>query len=269
MKIKIGLFMAALLIASPGASAALSYSWNAPQTIPDNSISGAAFGFTITDPATSITDVSVTLNISGGWNGDSYAYLSHGSGFAVLLNRLGVGANTPGSSADGYGDAGLAIRLSSAGAANVHFYGNQNPTFSGGQLTGTWQPDGRAIAPNSTAAGFDASGTANFGTFQNLDPNGQWTLFFMDASPLGISTLNDFSVNITAVPEPASVALGVFAAAFLAVQGCRLAKRRWVRSGRQSPLPWWTTPFQRASMLCTTRIQKPMPEHEGDRTALP
>jgi len=236
-KFKTSLWLAALLVASPGAWAGLTYSWTGAQTIPDNSMSGVAFGITVTDPATTITDVSVTLNISGGWNGDLYAYLSHGSGYAVLLNRPGVGATTPGSSAEGYGDAGLLnILLSSAGAANVHFYGNHSPALSGGQLTGTWQPDGRAIAPNSSPAGFDASGAANFSTFQNLDPNGQWTLFLMDASPLGISTLNGFSVDISAVPEPVNVGLGLFAAAFLAVQGCRLATRRWVRSGRQSPL---------------------------------
>ena len=31
----------------------------------------------------------MTLNLSGGWNGDLYAYLVHNSGFAVLLNRVG------------------------------------------------------------------------------------------------------------------------------------------------------------------------------------
>src|SRR5690242_4320481 len=35
-----------------------------------------------------ITDVNVVLNVSGGYNGDLYAYLVHGSGFAVLLNRV-------------------------------------------------------------------------------------------------------------------------------------------------------------------------------------
>ena len=37
------------------------------------------------------TDVQVTLHLSGGYNGDLYAYLTHGDGFAVLLNRVGVG----------------------------------------------------------------------------------------------------------------------------------------------------------------------------------
>jgi hypothetical protein len=38
-----------------------------------------------------ITDVNVGLQLSGGWNGDLYAYLVHSSGFAVLLNRVGRG----------------------------------------------------------------------------------------------------------------------------------------------------------------------------------
>ena len=32
----------------------------------------------------------MTLNLTGGWNGDLYAYVQYGSGFTALLNRVGV-----------------------------------------------------------------------------------------------------------------------------------------------------------------------------------
>jgi len=227
MNLKIIVVLAGIQAACLGARAQLPYSWTGSQPIPDNNGSGVAFGFTVTDPGTRITDVSVSLDISGGWNGDLYAYLSHGSGFAVLLNRPGVGVTTLGSSAEGYGDAGLAVRLSSAGGANVHFYANSSPSFSNGQLTGTWQPDGRGILPTSVPANFDAPGTADFSTFQNLDPNGQWTLFLSDASPLGISTLNGFAVDVIAVPEPPmNLAVGAFAVALVAFHRVLVKRRR-------------------------------------------
>jgi hypothetical protein len=221
--------LAMALAMATDATAALLYQWNGPaQPIPDNNPSGLAFGFTLpglTPSMTAISDVSVSFNVSGGWNGDLYAYLSHGSGMAVLLNRVGVGATTPGASANGYGDAGFNLTLSSAGAANVHFYQNYSPTFSNGQLTGTWQPDGRGIAPDSPDVSFDAPGTADFNTFLNQDPHGDWTLFFADVSTLGTATLNGFSVGVVAVPEPVNMALGLLALLSLGVQVCRVARR--------------------------------------------
>jgi hypothetical protein len=37
-----------------------------------------------------------------------------------------------------------------------------------------------------------------------------WTLFIADLSGGSVSTLNSFSLDITAVPEPVNVALGTF-----------------------------------------------------------
>jgi subtilisin-like proprotein convertase family protein len=198
-----------------------------PVAIPDNNASGAAFSFSLSDPTVAIAEVTVTLNISGGYNGDMYAYLSHGPGFAVLLNRVGVGTTTPGSSSAGYGDSGFAITLSSGAAANVHFYQNNDPLYSNGQLTGQWQPDGRGIDPDSAAAAFDAPRNANFDSFWGANPNGSWTLFFADLSPGGNSTVNGFSVSMSPVPEPVNLALGVFGGLFAAVALCR-----WWRKGR-------------------------------------
>jgi subtilisin-like proprotein convertase family protein len=203
--------LAGLISWSHPASAALFYSYSgSPVVIPDNAPSGTGFAFSLTDPATSITDVSVTLDISGGYNGDLYAYISHGSAVAVLLNRVGVGS----SSTYGYGDSGFLITLSSSAAANVHSYQNSPTLFNGnGQLTGDWRPDGRLIDPASSPSAFDSAPTsANFGSFTGQNPNGDWTLFFEDMSPGGVSTLTGFSVNLSVVPvpEPVNVALGIF-----------------------------------------------------------
>ncbi len=231
---KSGLAKAVLLAVVAGwcssTSAALLYDYSGSSVaLPDGNGSGVAFGFSISDPSSSITAVTVTLNLSGGFNGDVYAYLSHGSGFAVLLNRTGRGSTTPGSSAAGYANTGFAITFDSTASANVHFYQNNSPSYNGsGQLTGFWQPDGRAIDPGLAASAFDASGSANFSTFTGLNPNGNWTLYLEDVSSGGISTLNDFSVSVSAVPEPANIALGIFAGIFASATLWRRRRRNQI-----------------------------------------
>ena len=48
-------------------------------------------------------------------------------------------------------------------------------------------------------------------SFGGQDPNNTWALFFADTSPGGQSTLEGWSLDITAVPEPVNLALGIFA----------------------------------------------------------
>src|SRR5450759_776911 len=95
----------------------ISYSWSGSQTIPDNNASGLAYSFNISagGPLV-ITNITVDLTIAGGWNGDLYAYLSHGSGFSVLLNRLGSTAANPG----GSGVSGLNVALSDRYLTDIH-----------------------------------------------------------------------------------------------------------------------------------------------------
>lgn len=117
--------------------------------VPDNNPSGWVDSRTVsTAPAGTINSLAVNLVISGGWNGDLYAYLGNGSGFTVLLNHVGGAAN------GGLGNAGngFDVQFSDAGAGGLHTYtGNGS-----GVLTGTWQPDGAGFAsfigtdPNST-----------------------------------------------------------------------------------------------------------------------
>src|ERR1035441_7065048 len=96
---------------------------NVNANIPDGSAVGWSGTATASGYLPSISDVSVNLNISGGYNGDLYAYLSYGGVLVPLLNRVGVTA-TGGGNSFGYGDAGFNVTLSSAGANDVHFYQN-------------------------------------------------------------------------------------------------------------------------------------------------
>jgi hypothetical protein len=186
--------------------------------IPDGNAAGSYGTATASGYLPSISDVSVSLNISGGYNGDLYAYLSYGGVLVPLLNRVGVGSTHAGSSAFGYGDAGLNITLTSSGN-DIHWYRDSvNP--GGGQLTtGTWRPDGRAIGPQATPSSFDSSsGRLNFDSYTSMNPNGTWTLFIGDLSSGAQSQLVSWSLDLTAVvPEPVNVALGIFGGVFLVV----------------------------------------------------
>jgi subtilisin-like proprotein convertase family protein len=167
-------------------------------------------------PAGTITDVSVTLNLSGGWNGDLYAYLVHNSGFAVLLNRVG----RSGTSGPGYGSTPMNVRLDDAGAlGDIHTYGGGALTPPGVSptLATSYQPDGRNVDP-LTGNLSTAARTALLSSFNGLNTSGGWTLFIADVSGGDVSTLNSWTLGITeiaAVPEPASLIEGSMAVLFL------------------------------------------------------
>src|ERR1035437_4029976 len=195
--------------------------------IPDGSPSGSGGTASVSGFLPSISDISVKLNISGGCNGDLYACLSYGGVLVPLLNRVGVTGTGTGD-AFGYEDTGFNVTLGSAGAHDVHFYGDYSPSINGsGQLTGTWQPDGRAIDPLSAPGSFDSASRVGFGSFNSMNPNRSWTLFVADLSGGGQSQLVSWELDITAVPEPVNLALGVFAGVFLVVI---LANSRGVRN---------------------------------------
>ena len=205
------------LTAQAGIYSYSSGSINVGATIPDGNPAGWSTKLNVGSIpawATSISDVSVKLDISGGYNGDLYAYLSYGGRLVPLLNRVGVGTGST-RTPFGYSDAGMNITLTDAGANNIHFY----PEVGGYSITGgaTWKPDGRAISPLAAPGDADADGTVTFASFNNLSPNGTWTLFFADLSSGAQSTLVSWQLDITAVPEPVNVALGILAGLFLVV----------------------------------------------------
>ena len=211
------ILLAAMLVITASRAVAvvpvtLSTNWNGSQPIPDNNASGVAFAFNFSGPGPLvITNVTVDLTIAGGWNGDLYAYLSHGSGFSVLLNRIGSTSGNPG----GSGVSGMNVEFSDSYLTDIH-------TVTGNPLTGNFAPDGRFVNP-FTALDTDPR-TAMFSSFNGLDPYGSWTLFFADVSPLASSTIQSWTVNLgVTVPEPGSatlvglmIALGWFRRARLA-----------------------------------------------------
>ncbi len=198
-------------------------------TIPDGDLNGYQSSQTLAGLSGTISDVNVTLNISGAFNGDLYAFISHGGQLAVLVNRVGRFSSSP----IGYPDAGFgptaglqAFTLDDQAQHDVHAYGAfpyiVNPS---GQLTGIWQPDGRALDPLSAAAGFDTAARANLlSVFNGTDPNGLWTLFVADVSPGAEGALQGWGLQVTVVPEPGTATL-----LLLGVSGAWLAALRRTR----------------------------------------
>ena len=196
---------------------------NINATIPDGDLTGLQSSLNLSGLQGTILDVNVSLNIAGGFNGDYYAYLTHNSTLSILLNRPGRTS----SSSLGYPDGGFGpdaatnrFLFDDQAAHDVHLYRTFPFTLNAGRLTGTWQPDGRAISPLSTGATFDsAASSAMLNLFNGTDPNGTWTLFVADASSGGEGALVSWSMDITtsAVPEPAVGAflmLGTMVACF-------------------------------------------------------
>lgn len=185
--------------------------------IPDGNVNGYQSTLNFNDSYyNQILDVDVKLNISGGYNGDLYVYLTHSSGFSVLLNRVGRTGFNP----FGYGDAGFNITLSDEATTDIHAYGGNG----GNQLTGEWQPDARNSDPALVIQ--IAPRNAFLSSFDGGNPNGDWTLFIADMSGGDQSTLVSWELDITAVPEPTTVALGVFGGLFALVGGFRFWRQR-------------------------------------------
>jgi subtilisin-like proprotein convertase family protein len=216
--------MMAVVLLAAGAAAAQTFNtnltFNVNQAIPDADNNGLALAQTLALPTLlggPISDVTVTLDISGGFNGDLYAYLAGpNGGFAVLLNRTGVSSgNAFGSSASGFNNITLD---DSASYANIH-----TSALSGVAVMGTYNSDGENIDPQSPAGDFPAGATALLTSFNGNAADGTWTLFLADLSAGGQSTIVSWGLDITAVPEPASLTLAALGGiAILALRQRRL-----------------------------------------------
>ena len=172
--------------------------------IPDGNPTGLSNVQTISSSITDISAIAVSLDISGEFNGDLYAYLQHDTEIFILLNRPGrTGANTFGY--DGTAGFGFDVTFDDTAVnGDIHDYLSvTTPTF-GTPLTGTWQPDGRAVDPD-VVVDTDPR-TATLSAVTNLDANGEWTLFVADLSSGSENTLNSWGLEITGVPEPGTLA---------------------------------------------------------------
>lgn len=155
--------------------------------IPDGNPLGVSLSGIVSDiPAGwTVSGLTVTLNLSGGYNGDLYSYLVNPAGVRVLL------MNQPGVAINGFGAGGSGLNVTLQDGASQH--GNIQDEISNASLSGTY------------------NAAESLGGFNGSVASGTWTLFFADLSNGGgQSALNSWSLNIEAVPEPANVALGIF-----------------------------------------------------------
>src|ERR1051325_8933224 len=99
--------------------------------VPDGNLSGWSDQRTQSGMLQQICYVDVKLNITGGYNGDLYAYISHDNVLIPLLNRVGVGTGN----AFGSADSGFDVTFTASGT-DIH-----GASAGGGQLTGTYKAD--------------------------------------------------------------------------------------------------------------------------------
>ena len=179
-----GLFATLLMAGSAQGQIFDFNSGNSVGPIPDGNPVGVLFTGTISslDPSATVSSLTISLNITGGFNGNLYSYLVSPSGTTVtLLDEPGAaqGAN----SGFGYGGAGFNLTLSDAGLTSIQTAFEANGVQFGGG--GTYQADG-------SLSGFSGSSV-----------DGTWSLYFADlVSGGGTSQLHDWSLNITSAPEP-------------------------------------------------------------------
>lgn len=203
-----------LALGLASATASWSYSYSGfGQQITDGSSVGITSIATVSGGgsiASSGDNVSVTLNLSGGNIGDLVAYLSFNGTTVQLLNRPGTG--------------GEPLALGYTGNSSFTF----NPvTLSDGNSSGVDSYGGASV---SSAVSYNpTAGTSGFQAFNGQSSvDGNWTLFFADMSGgdgANVTTLNGWSLDITAVPEPVNLALIVFGSIMVLRLLCRYCLR--------------------------------------------
>ena len=178
--------------------------------IPDGSSVGITSAINISGSGNILgsgDNVSVTLNLAGGNNGDLIAYLYHDNTTVTLLNRPGLTIGNP----LGYSDPGFinVILADSSVANSVDAYG-------GGAV-----PNGVSFTPSG--------GNTAFQAFNGQTVDGDWTIFFADLSGgdgSNVSELTGWSLELTTVPEPITLALAIFVGGWLMIGAGRWWRRR-------------------------------------------
>ncbi len=176
--------------------------------IPDGGI-GTFVQHTVANPLLkNIQQVTISLDISGTWSGDLYAYLNMGGAHAVLLNRVGKTVVNP----VGYGDHGFQVRFDDyAASGDIHqyrvTYSGALPLSSSGALLGNWAPDGRATDPDAVVD--TDPRTATLSSFRGMNGNGQWTLFLADLAPGSVHELTGWELSIRSGSMPAPPDLAI------------------------------------------------------------
>jgi len=179
MKQLIAVIAASLLVTGVYAEQTNVTSTTVNAGVPDNDATGLVSTQAVSGLFATIDSITVTLDISGGYNGDLYAYLlSPNDTMIKLLDRVGGG---------NYGNTGFSITLDDLGShPSVQTYQGASPSYNGGgQLTGTW-----------------ATSSGGLSSLVGTDGNGTWSLFVADLSAGNTSTLVSWGLTIATVPEP-------------------------------------------------------------------
>jgi len=157
--------------------------------VPDGSFTGWADSRSVSAPAGTISSLAVNLTLTGGWNGDLYAYLVHGSGFTVLLDRVGYTG-----SGLGYSTSGMNV-VFTTGAPSIE---TTPVPLSGG-----------SYSPDPSYAG-------SLNSFTGLSGSGTWSLFVADLNSGDITTVSSWGLqmDIVAVPETETWVAAALAGAF-------------------------------------------------------
>jgi len=180
---KRSLIIGLLLLAGSWAHASVIYSQTfSGGTVTGGNPVGTVFtgNFTADPNSDQVLAISVSLNVSGGYSGGFYFSLVGPDGVTtvILLDQ-------PGTVTDG-----LNITLANGGSA----------INSGSDLSsGTYSAYGALSGLNGQSA------------------DGTWTLYFSDTTSGESPTLGPWTLDITVVPEPVEVALGVFGVLFAAI----------------------------------------------------
>ena len=91
---------------------------------------------------------------------------------------------------------------------------------------------GQSLSPSSaTTYTIDFNTSGFHDAFNGLNPNGTWTLFFADSVNGDTTTVNSWSLDITAVPEPVNMAMAVFGVVVVAAGGVR----RYLKARNATP----------------------------------
>jgi subtilisin-like proprotein convertase family protein len=184
MKQLIAVMAASMVVLGAAAQQTKVTSTSVNLAVPDDDANGLVSTQAVSGLSDVIQNVTVTLNFSGGYNGDLYAYLlSPNDTMVVLLNRVGGG---------NYGNPGFDITLNDTGGhPGIQSYQSSSPSYNGnGQLTGTW-----------------ATSSGGLTSLAGLGGNGIWSLFVADLSTGNTSTLVSWGLTVSTVPEPQTWAL--------------------------------------------------------------
>jgi hypothetical protein len=172
------------------------------------------------------------LGLSLCWPAPAALYTSFSGGFAN--NGAGAGVipdNNPVGLADARSLSGLGssivevvltVQLSGSAIEDLRGYLRLGDTLSSPSVS--LNP---YLTPNNN------NFTVPLASFAGYNPNNSWTLFFADVDIGSQNSLTSWSLEVSAVPEPVNVALGLFGAIALGRGGAawywkrRAAGRRW------------------------------------------